>query len=261
MNRVRVNLLKSLLLMSVLVSMTVFISCSEKKETTATGSAAAETSAGADTSSADSGRRSDAAEGEDRVREPERTLVFGEEAEQSPGAESSAEVVESSPMLRRNARFLEQAGAYGLYPVDLVIGKLTPADINDNGMQQNDLQAVKELGRRFLEAAISGNMEQLQVLSSASAREVLRTQIGKWSVDGVKLTEIRIGEIQWDGAVAQFDFRILAMPGRAAGSAICVFEDTQWRVQAIECECSTLQEKYEPVDFSGFPSNYGYFQY
>ncbi len=261
MKRVPAYLLKSLLLLSVVVSMTVFTSCSETEDTAEAGSAAAEAAAEADPTGAEAGSGRDIAAGEGRVQKPERTLVFGEETDQSPEAESSAEVVKGSPVLRRNARFLEQAGAAGLYPVDLVIGKLSPAAINDYEMQQGDVQAVAELGRRFLESAMSGNMEQLQALSSKSSREVLRTQVGKWSVEGVKLAEIRIGEIQWDDAAAQFDFRILAMPGRTAGSVVAVFEDTQWRVQAIECDCGALEEKYEPVDYSGFPSNYGYFQY
>lgn len=203
----------------------------------------------------------DAPDDENRIQKPERTLVFGEETEQAAEPEPTAEIVEGSAVLRRNTPFLVQAAGVQHYPFDLVIGKLAPYDAVQQDSQQNDARRVRSLGRRFLEAALAGNVEQLQQMSSASGRDILPAQVGNWNTQGVEVLEIRIGEIRWNDATAGFDFRIIASPGRSAGSAVCVYENEQWRLQALECDCSRLLTEYEPVEYSGFPENYGYFQY
>jgi len=202
-----------------------------------------------------------------RIEKPEKTLVFGDDeepAEQNDSrlaAVSAEKIIEASAVLRRNTGFVEQSGAMAQYPVDLVIGKLASHRTSGSMAPENDAQEVHGLGMRFLEAALSGRIDQLQDLSSTSARKVLPTQLEKWETEDVQITEVRIGEIQWDSAVARFDFRIISLQGRAAGSAVCVFEDGQWRVQAVECDCSMLRIQYKPVEYRGFPENYGYFQY
>ncbi len=198
---------------------------------------------------------------ESGIQQPERTLVFGEESEQAGEPEPPAEIVEGSAIVRRNARFLAQAAGVQHYPFDLIIGKLAPYYPAQQDTPQNDARRVHRLGQRFLESALAGNTEQLQQLSSESVRDILPAQVGNWNTEGVQVLEIRIGEIRWNAASAGFDFRIIASPGRSAGSAVCVYEDEQWRVQALECEISSLLTEYEPVEYSGFPENYGYFQY
>lgn len=200
--------------------------------------------------------QSSAPEGDNRIEAPERTLVFGEESALAQKPEQQEEIVARSAALRRNAQFLELSGGRQRYPVDLVIGELAA-----NAAQNSDARDVRALGRRFLLAALAGRMDEVQQMSTAAARDVLSTQIEAWNSREVRVSEIRLGKFQWEEAAVRFNFRILAQPGRTAGSAVCLFEDEQWRVQAVECDCSALRTQYEPVEYTGFPENYGYFQY
>lgn len=193
---------------------------------------------------------------ENRIEPPERTLVFGEDSAQTRKPERQEEIVARSAVLRRNAQFLELSGGRQRYPVDLVIGELA-----EHAAQNSDAREVRALGRRFLLAALAGRMDEVQQMSTAAARDVLSTQIEAWNTRDLRVSEIRLGKFQWEEAAVRFNFRILAQPGRTAGSAVCIFEDEQWRVQAVECDCSALRSQYEPVEYTGFPENYGYFQY
>lgn len=226
----------------------VLTSCSGEKRTAETAGKPPETSP-------------ESTDEKNSIQKPERTLVFGEESEQAAKPEQPAEIVEGSAVLRRNAPFLAQAAGVQQYPFDLIIGKLSPYAASQPDLQQNDARRVRTLGQRFLEAALAGDTEQLQQMSSESGRDILSVQVGNWNTEGVRVLEIRIGEIRWKDAAAAFDFRIIASPGRSAGSAVCVYEDEQWRIQALEFDCSSLRTEYEPAEYSGFPKNYGYFQY
>ena len=223
--------------------------CSKQEGSRQSGEASSEPQAAVSTQPADSTEPTGPSS-------PERTLVFGEESEQAPRPAPQEKITLPSAVLRRNADFLEHSGGRQRYPIDLVIGELAVYSPLDS-----DAREVRGLGRRFLQAAFAGRIEDVRQMSSVNVRDMLSTQIEAWNTRGVRMSEIRIGKFQWEAAAARFDFRILAPPGRTAGSVVCIFEDEQWRVQAVECETSALQERYEPAEYSDFPENYGYFQY
>jgi len=200
------------------------------------------------------------------IEKPERTLIFGEntetganktmgeEAEESP--ETEVEIAEPSVTLQRNGAFLQRAGTQDYYPFDLVIGRLAPihSDKSDTGI-------IAQRAERFLRFALEAQFEELRKLSSPSAEDALVRQVKKWPIEEIGIEEIRIGAVEVEDGRALFDFRIIAGTGRVAGSAVGVFQEKEWRIQALEFNGGELLTEYRAPDYSEFPDMYGFFQY
>jgi len=205
-----------------------------------------------------------------RVDKPERTLIFGEEKkeEEREGGSSTAEsgtevrVAEPSAVLQRNAAFLERSGSKARLPFDLIIGKLASYESYDSDSEaKTDNDKVAVLAERFLRAAFDRKMNMLKQLSSPAAQDILPVQVKAWETQNVQIDEIRIGAIHLEDATARFDFRVISQFGRGAGSAVAVFAEDRWAMQAIEFDGGRLKVEYEPPEYTDFPDNYGYFQY
>src|SRR6056297_3431623 len=97
-----------LILLVLSVGAGVLSSCSEERRTGEAEQAAEIAEERAQTTA-------NTADDEDRIQKPERTLVFGEETEQTAEPEAPAEIVEGSAVLRRNTPFLAQAAGVQQY--------------------------------------------------------------------------------------------------------------------------------------------------
>lgn len=209
-------------------------------------------------------------DGEKKIEKPERTLIFGENTdreadreadrekykEEEGGPEAEVEIAEPSVAFQRNEAFLQRAGKAEFYPFDLVIGQLA-----SYRKGESDISIIIQRAERFLHFALEAKFEELRELSSPSARDALETQVRKWPIEEIEVEEIRIGAIEVEDSRALFDFRIIAGTSRAAGSAVGVFQEDEWRIQALEFNGGELLTQYKAPDYSDFPDMYGFFQY